>query len=344
MDLRATHRVFRAIAERSRTSDVMYGVDEDDCAVIKAGAESLVVTADFINSSPAIIELGCGGWYELGELAVCHNLADLAGSGARPIAYLSGLCVERTVTVEDMSRFTQGVVDACERHACPLVGGDTKFGQSRSIFGTAIGLPLSASGPFCRTLAEPGYDIVCSSELGAFASSVVAASSGPDLFGGEIVELALASLASFNVGTAVVSALASGGGLCAGTDLSDGLGLDLCDMCDSSGCGAEIWPDAIPVNHLTKLVASEEKVHPWSYAFASGGDFACIYAVPPSESHAAVSAGGTIIGRMIEDPDRISAGKLDLRSRPLGHTANRNVSFHEEIRALVMRISECHGN
>lgn len=161
LDLRKVHKAIASVASRTKSEMVLTNVDDDDCAVIKVGIESkvLVVTTDFINSSPAIIELGNGSWYHLGQLVACHNFADLAGSGCAPRFFMSGICAPRGTSERELLKFTQGVCDVCNQYNASLIGGDTKFGATRSIYGVALGEPLGKQGVFLRTQAEPGYKL-----------------------------------------------------------------------------------------------------------------------------------------------------------------------------------------
>ncbi len=158
MNLRKLHKKIASLASLTKSNEVLTNID-DDCAVISIGGESdvLVITTDFINSSPAIIELGKGSWYHLGQLVVCHNLADLACSGCAPRFFMSGICAPKDTTSEELLEFIRGVCDSCKLYNCALIGGDTKFGRTRSIYGTALGTPFGTGGAFLRTQAKPGY-------------------------------------------------------------------------------------------------------------------------------------------------------------------------------------------
>lgn len=344
MNLRGVHDQMRKLSDRSRTRDVKAGVDDDDCAYVESPSNCLVVTSDFINSSPAIVELGVGSWRELGWLAVCHNLADLAGSAAKPLYYLSGICVTKNTTETELIEFTEGVVDACVHHKCALIGGDTKFGVSRAIYGTALGVPLSCAGPFQRRHANPNHLIVASRPLGDFAASVLAVSLGSGIFGVELVNQALANLSHMEVCFEVAEALASSGTVCAGTDISDGLATDLRDLCRSSNVGATVEPDSIPVSQFVNCIAESMGVPPWSFAFASGGDFASIYSVRPDLADLARARGGTVIGNFLPESRTLTAGRLNLAIDHLGHVADRSVSFSQEIQACVEGIKQTYGN
>lgn len=314
------------IAARSRTSAVLSGAGESDCAVLRLGGESLVVTSDFINSSPAIVELNVASWYQLGRLLVAHNVADLVGAGAKPLFFLSNLTVMRDTNAEQIFEFTEGVSEGCLVHGCALVGGDLKFGDERAICGTAIGTPLSESGPFTRGRARPGYSLVASTHLGDLGAAVVC-------LGGDSGELshsrrkeAIAILERAVVPNRLSALLAETGAPCAGTDISDGLGVDVDAMARSSGVAITVNLDEIPVSLFARTVAAELGVWPWAFAFALGGDFATVFATPPEAAIVAKAAGFATIGS-------VDAGQASVSWR--GGPAPPNLSGHKLMRSMT---------
>ena len=342
MNLREVHSKVARLADLTRTNDVVVAVDEDDCAFVSFGNSELAITTDFINSSPAVLEVGAGTWGDLGQLAVCHNLADLAGSGCIPLFFLTGICAPHGTSEADILEFTSGVCAACKRYGCALIGGDTKFGPTRSIFGTAVGKPMSPFGPFVRSKAEPGFSVVVSGPVGSFCASVLALHHGKQLFTNEELDEARRLLRRDYVPFDVAGNIAKSGRPCAGTDISDGLGTDLADICASSSVAVMLDVDAIPVDDFARTVAGKLSLAPWTLSFATGGDFACLFAV---EQETAFSLRGTdarVIGEFNDGPpcvrSRVTGRELPL----LGHQADRRISFGEEILNNAKRLQEQH--
>ncbi|MFZ2406000.1 MAG: thiamine-phosphate kinase [Methylobacter sp.] len=346
MNLRKLHKDIASLAYLTKTEAVLTNVDDDDCAVIKMDGDTgvLVATTDFINSSPAMVELENGSWYNLGQLVVCHNLADLAGSGCAPRFFMSGICAPHGTTHEELLEFIQGVCDVCQRYNCALIGGDTKFGRTRSIYGTALGIPFGSGGAFLRTQAKPGYKLVVSGCMGSFGAAVVCLSIGPSRFSADELSQAREIIFRIDVPFVLAEHIASFGHVCAGTDISDGLGTDINDICSSSSVSATIMETAIPVDNFTRLVASRLDVPAWSFAFASGGDFACAFAVPSDIADTCTDAGGSVIGQFEHGPARLLSG---VTGRPLfteGHLATRTQTFADEILTNIFRIKEYYGS
>jgi len=342
-DIRKLHRQIASLANQTHKCDVLTRVDDDDCAVIQPASQIMVITTDFINSSPAIIELGNGSWYELGQLVVCHNLADLAGSGCFARFFMSGICVPRDATNEDVLSFTRGVCDICAKYNCSLIGGDTKVGRTRAIYGTAIGSPMAVTGPFLRTNAQPGYKIGVSGCLGSFAAAVVCLHIGTKLFSPSEIGRANEILLNTEVPFEVARHVASSGYPCTGTDISDGLGTDLLDICKSSSVTAIIDEAAIPVDKFAQVVASRLNIPAWSFAFTCGGDFACIFGLPAQSINTDVESGLHIIGEFQQGLPILWSNMLDCPLDPIGHSASRTKVFADEILTNARIIEALYG-
>lgn len=343
MNIRNLHRDIALLASETITKEVVTNVDDDDCAVVRLGNETLVATTDFINSSPAIIELGNGSWFNLGQLVVCHNLADLAGSGCSPRFFMSGICAPRDTTHEELLDFIRGVCSVCQQYKTSLIGGDTKFGSARSIYGTALGVPFGASGAFLRTQAKSGYKLIVSGALGSFGAAVVCLGLGDSHFSADELAQAKQILFRTYVPFELAESVASFGYSCAGTDISDGLGTDINDICHSSSVGAFIMESAIPVDDFTYLVATRLDVPPWSFAFATGGDFACAFAVPSDVAEKCTDRGGYVIGQFIDGPVKLFSGTTGRPLKTEGHLANRTQTFADEILANIFYIKKTYG-
>lgn len=343
MDLRSLHQQTALLSSVTSNKHVLTKVDDDDCAVVKLDSDILVATTDFINSSPAIVELGNGSWHSLGQLVACHNLADLAGSGCIPRFFLSGVCAPMDTSREDLLDFTRGVCSVCCRYNCALIGGDTKFGRVRAIYGTALGTPMGACGPFLRTQAKPGYKIIVSGSIGSFAAAVACIGVGESIFAPSELARAREILFRTDIPFALAESIASCGQSCAGTDISDGLGTDVADICLSSSVAATITETSIPIDDFTHVVASRLDVPPWSFAFSSGGDFSCAFGVPVDVADACASVGGTVIGQFEQGPSILRSGVTGRLLERGGHTATRTQTFADEIIASVYRMKDFYG-
>jgi thiamine-monophosphate kinase len=318
-----------------RPGKIVAGVNEDDCAILKWSGRYMIATTDFLNANPIALELGIGGMWELGRLVVASNLSDLCGSGALPVALLIGVTLPRGSTEADFKDLMQGVKYEADLHGVPVVGGDSKLGKSRSLHAVAIGSAQTRKQLFLKNGAKPGDIIWVSGMLGSVAASA---------WGHGRADLsqrwkawakkALLVPCLPLVKSQKISASCLGRG---GTDISDGFGADLFELCKASGVGAVVDVETIPVAREVEKAAKLANVPRWRFAFASGGDFQFIVTTHKSSREQMKRFGLFEIGRITRER------RLELRGRdgemtPLptkGHRDHRDLTFAEEIDFLI---------
>lgn len=153
--------------------DKQLGRTMEDAALL-SGAEQIVLTTDSHVVRPPVYPGG-----DLGKLAVCGTVNDLAMRGARP-AYLSlGLIVEEGTPLKLLRRIMRSVQTTCAETGVALVTGDFKVverGSGDGIFANTagVGFPLTASPP-SLSRAEPGDVILLNGPLGQHGVAVLAA-------------------------------------------------------------------------------------------------------------------------------------------------------------------------
>jgi len=133
----------------------------------------------------------------------------------------------------------------------------------------------------------------------------------------------------------------------AGIDISDGLAADLRRMCDASGVGAILEVDRIPIDSHVLEVARKEKVSPWAFSLASGGDFQFIVTVPRSASVAAERLGFSRIGDVTRKRRLWLSDRRGPSSRPLpelGHRDRKGQRFVDEIRDIIQQVQSGREN
>jgi hydrogenase expression/formation protein HypE len=93
----------------------------DDGATISVGDKEIVVTTDAHTVKPLFFPGG-----DIGKLAVCGTVNDLAVMGARPIAMTSALVIEEGFPSEDLERIIKSMDKAASASGVSLIAGDTK--------------------------------------------------------------------------------------------------------------------------------------------------------------------------------------------------------------------------
>jgi thiamine monophosphate kinase len=128
-----------------------------------------------------------------------------------------------------------------------------------------------------------------------------------------------------------------GGG---GTDISDGLGVDVHDLCSTSGVGCIVDAARIPLEPETRIMGLGQNA--WRFAFVSGGDFQ--FVVTAKKAHRAVMErlGFTAIGVTTEKRTHLLRTP-DGEMKPLpvfGHRDARRLSFANETAKLLKQLNK----
>ena len=314
------------------------GVAQDDCGVIRLGDTIVVVTADFLNASPIAEQTGVGNERTLGRLAVAATIADLVGTGAIPRAVLAAVTVPHGYPERLFKELMMGMRSESRKWGAPIIGGDTKLGRGRAVLTCGLGTVGSIEELFLSCNARPGDSIFASGYLGTCAAATLLAADPRS--GRPVPAWVRAAITTPDLPIKKARSLAPlrvGRG---GTDVSDGLGVDLRHLCTRSNVGALIDVDSIPVRRVVKTFARVLGVPPWTFAFASGGDFQFVVTVPKDVSQVAVGLGFTRIGRITPERRVVLRDAAGV-TRPLaqtGHRDRKGVSFAEEIKRIVAEV------
>jgi thiamine-monophosphate kinase len=315
---------------------LLAGVGEDDCGVIQIGNRYAVLSVDFVNATPIAEQLGLAEERALGRLAVAATLSDLLGSGAAPRALLVAVTVPHGYQEYRFKEIMRGARSEAMRWNVPIIAGDTKLGHGRAVSTCGLGTVDSPKELFLANGARPGDIIFASGALGTCAAATCVTSRGGAAAWARraitVPELPLERsrrLAMLRI-------------VHGGTDITDGLAIDLRRMCKASHVGAILELDRIPVNRRVRQVARQERVPAWSFSFASGGDFQFIVTVPPKARSAVEQLGFKKIGVITERKSIWVTDGDDRRSARLpdvGHRDRRGQSFQSEIRRIIRQVS-----
>jgi hydrogenase expression/formation protein HypE len=153
--------------------DVTYGRGGEDAAVLPGG-ERIVLTTDTFVVRPAIFPGG-----DVGRLAVCGTVNDVAMRGAKPVYLTLGLIVEEGTEVELLRTVMRSLSETCQEAGVGLVAGDFKVverGSGDGIYAntTGVGFPLVAEPPSIHR-AQPGDVVLINGPIGQHGLAVLAA-------------------------------------------------------------------------------------------------------------------------------------------------------------------------
>ncbi len=145
-----------------------------DAAVLK-GAEDLVFSTDSFVVSPYFFPGG-----DIGKLAVCGTVNDIAMQGGIP-KYLSlALIIEEGLPAEDLRRVIASAAKAAEEAGVIIATGDTKVverGKGDGIFINTAGIGFLACPGLSPKNIRPGDKVLVSGTVGDHGTAVMLARS-----------------------------------------------------------------------------------------------------------------------------------------------------------------------
>ncbi|MBI5963062.1 MAG: hydrogenase expression/formation protein HypE [Chloroflexi bacterium] len=99
----------------------------DDSAIVNINGQRLALTTDSHVVSPLFFPGG-----DIGRLAICGTVNDLAMVGAKPIALTCGFVIEEGLSFEILQRVVQSMRDSAAEAGVYIAAGDTKVVQKGS--------------------------------------------------------------------------------------------------------------------------------------------------------------------------------------------------------------------
>ncbi len=146
----------------------------DDGAVVSVPVGRIAVSTDSHVVTPLFFPGG-----DIGHLAVCGTVNDVAMMGAQPLYLTVGFILEEGLPLETLQRVTASMSAAAAEAGVQIVSGDTKVVQR----GKADGLYISTTGvgvvPEGRNIggaqAKPGDVVLLSGTMGDHGIAVLAA-------------------------------------------------------------------------------------------------------------------------------------------------------------------------
>ena len=283
----------------------------DDAAVLTIDAARLCFTVDAHVVQP--LEFPGG---DIGRLAVCGTVNDLAVMGARPVALSLALVLEEGLEIAVLDRIVDSIASSAKEAEIVIATGDTKVVER----GRGDGMTITTSGigemiegvDLDAGRVEPGDIVVVTGNIAEHGLAVMAAREG------------------LGIDTDIVSDIAPLGGLVAamcasGADMKflrdptrGGLAGVLCDLSESAGLTVEIDEASVPSSAVARHTAE-----------LLGLD---IFTVPNEGKCVAVVAPG--------DEERLLAA---LRADPLGKDAAAIGRFTEATPPIVELLTRAGG-
>ena len=160
----------------------------DDQALFPVEAGRMVMTTDSFVISPLFFPGG-----DIGSLAVCGTVNDLAMGGAVPRYLSAGFILEEGFALADLARIVDSMADTAARANVSIVTGDTKVverGKGDGVFINTAGVGVVATGiNVSGDRARPGDRLIVSGTLGDHGVAVLSPVSYTHLRAHETVTL-----------------------------------------------------------------------------------------------------------------------------------------------------------
>ncbi len=146
----------------------------NDAGIVALDASRLAISADSHVVAPLFFPGG-----DIGKLAVCGTVNDLAMMGATPLYLTAGFILEEGLDMALLARVAESMRDAAREAQVQIVAGDTKVVQR----GKADGLYISTAGVgvlrdgvnIHGANAQPGDAVILSGTLGDHGIAVLSA-------------------------------------------------------------------------------------------------------------------------------------------------------------------------
>jgi hydrogenase expression/formation protein HypE len=248
----------------------------DDGAVIPFHGHNLVFTTDSHVVRPIFFPGG-----DIGRIAVCGTINDLAMMGGRPIALSCGMIIEEGFEVADLARIVASMDEALGEAGANLVTGDTKVMEKGALDGIAINTAgIGVADTVIRDNGlQPGDRIIVSGTLGDHGIAIMAHREGFDL--GEQIKSDVAPLWEM-----VHQALAAGTIHAMKDPTRGGFASAINEMAKKSHVCVRIREESLPFRRSVKSAAGMLGIDPLEVA----NEGKVVMGVPPSDVDAVLAA------------------------------------------------------
>jgi hydrogenase expression/formation protein HypE len=238
---RLSHELLTRVFLPAFRSPVLHAL-EDQARLLLAGAPdtSLALTTDSFVVRPRFFPGG-----DIGALAVCGTLNDLAVGGAVPKALTAAFVLEEGLPIAELERVVASMARVSAEVGVEIVAGDTKVverGKGDGIFITTTGLGVM---PSSRRLsiagARPGDRVLVSGPIGDHGIAILSVREGIAF------ETALVSDCAPLVGLTQAMLEVAPALRCMRDPTRGGLAGALSDLAERSNVGVRIDEAAVPV-------------------------------------------------------------------------------------------------
>lgn len=251
----------------------------DDAASLPFPGDRVAMSTDTYTVSPVFFPGG-----DIGRLAICGTVNDVATSGATPLYVSVGFILEEGFPVADLRRILESMRDAAREADVHIVTGDTKVvekGHGDGVFINTAGVGVLAEGvDLSGSYVQPGDKLLLSGTLGDHGIAIVSTREGLEFE--TSIESDAAPLAAM-----IANVRAAAPGVrCFRDPTRGGLASTLNEIAEASGVSLTVQETAVPVNE--QVSGASEMLGYDVFQVANEGKMVAI--VPPEQAEAALAA------------------------------------------------------
>ena len=273
-ELGLIERIKSLIGDEGR--DVLLGIGDDAAALKLSPHKITLLTTDTLVEG-IHFDLQYMDFYHLGWRSIAANLSDIAAMGGEPLYAVISLCLPRDLSIRSVEEFYRGAKELADRYGVGIVGGDSTGSGDGIVVSIALigqveeGHMTSRSGARVRDLicvtgdlgkARAGLKILRSGDRGLWRyKEVIERHRMPE----PRVKEAQALVENLRIHSMI--------------DISDGLASEIHHICRSSGVGALLYEEKIPISPAVKEVAEFFGDSPMDYVLSGGEDFELLFTI-----------------------------------------------------------------
>ena len=291
-------------------SSVELGVGDDAALFTLNPGHQLVTSTDTLVEGVHFFQDDSPRDIAYKSLAV--NLSDIAAMGATAKCYTLSLTIPE-LDKEWLKDFSSSLKDSSKLFNVHLIGGDTTKGPlniSINMMGS-----IEINSPIKRSGANEGDDIYVSGELGSAALCLKKIKKGEIPLESDLYALNR-PIPRLELGSALKNLASS----C--IDVSDGLEQDLSHILESSGVGAKIDTQELPLSDSVMHYVKD--TNDWSLPLCGGDDYELCFTASKSKRDKISAISESLGTRVTRIGEIISQKKLEV----VGYTGPRNSYQH----------------
>jgi hydrogenase expression/formation protein HypE len=158
-----TRDLIKDVFFRSFGNDILE--EADDSALVEIGGGRIAFTTDSFVVNPFVFPGG-----DIGKMAVCGTINDLAVNGAAPAYLTCSFIIEEGFLIRDLETIARSMADTAAGAGVQIVAGDTKVvekGEADGIFINTSGIGnLIAKRELGTGMIKPGDKIIINGTIG----------------------------------------------------------------------------------------------------------------------------------------------------------------------------------